>query len=141
MDADREPDAATWHSQETVESWDKLDDPAIASCLLLTERPVPRVFALNPFRLNRRLIIQQALFLISGDIRLPFVENLRQSYGRDDAMVRRHMRKIVLKPDRKERSHILRELRSMNIMTEVLFPDLSSFARSLVNRLAYADVY
>lgn len=123
------------------QQWDKLDDLAIASYLLLTERPVPLVFAVNPFRLNRRLIIQQALFLISGDIRLPFVENLRCSYGHDDASLRRHMHKIVLKPDRKERNHILRELRSMNIMTEVLFPDLSGFARSLVNRLAYADVY
>lgn len=141
MAADREQDAATWHSQETVESWDKLDDLAIASCLLLTERPVPLIFALNPFRLNRRLIIQQALFLISGDIRLPFVENLRCSYGHDDATIRRHMHRIVLKPDRPERNRILRELRSMNIMTEVLFPDLSGFARSLVNRLAYADVY
>jgi hypothetical protein len=121
--------------------WDKLDDLAIASYLLLAENPVPLVFALNPFRLNRRLIIQQALFLISGDIRLSFVENLRYSYGHHDGTIRQHMHKIILKPDRKERNRILRELRSMNIMTEVLFPDLSGFARSLINRLAYADVY
>ncbi len=123
------------------QQWDKLDDLAIASYLLLTERPVPLVFALNPFRLNRRLIIQQGLFLISGDIRLSFVENLRHSYGRDDRTIARHMHRIVLRPDKKERNRILRELRSMNIMTEVLFPDLSGFARSLVNRLAYAEVY
>ncbi len=123
------------------QQWDKLDDLAIASYLLLTERPVPLVFALNPFRLNRRLIIQQGLFLISGDIRLSFVENLRHSYGRDDRTLARHLHRIVLRPDKKERNRVLRELRSMNIMTEVLFPDLSGFARSLVNRLAYADVY
>jgi len=123
------------------QQWDKLDDLAIASYLLLTERPVPLVFVLNPFRLNRRLIIQQGLFLISGDIRLSFVENLRHSYGRDDRALARHMYKIVLRPDKKERNRILRELRSMNIMTEVLFPDLSGFARSLTQRLAYSDVY
>jgi hypothetical protein len=123
------------------QQWDKLDDLAIASYLLLTEKPVPLVFALNPFRLNRRLIIQQALFLISGDIRMPFVENLRHSYNHDDRAIRQNMHKLILRPDKKERNRILRELRSMNIMTEVLFPDLSGFARSLVNRLAYADVY
>jgi hypothetical protein len=123
------------------QQWDKLDDLAIASYLLLTEHPVPLVFALNPFRLNRRLIIQQALFLISGDIRRPFVENLRHSYHNDDLAIRQDMHKLVLRPDKKERNRILRELRSMNIMTEVLFPDLSGFARSLVNRLAYVDVY
>ncbi len=93
------------------QQWDKLDDLAIASCLLLAENPTPLVFALNPFRLNRRLIIQQTLFLISGDIRLPFVENLRYRYGHDDATIRRHMHRIILKPDRQERNRILREKR------------------------------
>lgn len=127
---DREPD------KDDVLEW-----LAIASYLLLAEKPAPLVFALNPFRLNRRLIIQQALFLISGDIRLPFVENLRCAYGHDDRTIRHHMHKIVLKPGKKERNRILRELRGMNVMTEVLFPDLSGFARSLVNRLAYVDLY
>jgi hypothetical protein len=121
--------------------WEKLDDLAIASYLLLTEDPAPLVFALNPFRLNRRLIIQQGLFLISGDIRLPFVENLRHSYARDDPAIRSHMHKLVLQPSKKERNRILRALRSMNIRTEVLFPDLSGFARSLIQRLAYTDIY
>jgi hypothetical protein len=123
------------------QQWDKLDDLVIASYLLLAEDPVPLVFALNPFRLHKRLIIQQALFLISGDIRLPFVENLRHSYDHDDRAIRADMHKLILRPDKKERNRILRELRSMNIITEVLFPDLSGFARSLVNRLAYVDVY
>jgi hypothetical protein len=120
--------------------WEKLDDLALVT-YLFTEEPLPLVFVVNPFRLNRRLIIQQALFVISGDIRRPFVENLRQSFDRDDAALRAHLHKIVLRPDKRQRNRILRELRSMNISTEVLFPDLSGFARSLAQRLAYADVF
>jgi hypothetical protein len=87
------------------------------------------------------MIIQQALFLISGDIRKPFVENLRHSYDNDEAAIRADLHKIVLKPGKKERNRILRELRAMNISTEVLFPDLAGFARSLTQQLAYVDIY
>jgi hypothetical protein len=121
--------------------WDKLGDLAIASYLLMAEDPPPLVHVVNPFRLNRRLTIQQALFLISGDIRRPFVENLRCSYDNDEASLRADLHKIVLRPDKKERNRILRELRSMNISTEVLFPDLAGFARSLTQQLAYVDIY
>ncbi len=121
--------------------WDKLGDLAIVSYLLLVEDPLPLVYVVNPFRLNRRLIIQQALFLISGDIRRPFVENLRHSYDGDEAAIRADLHKIVLKPGKKERNRILRELRAMNISTEVLFPDLAGFARSLTQQLAYVDIY
>lgn len=123
------------------QQWGKLADLAIASYLLLTEHPIPLVVAVNPFRLNRRLIIQQGLFLISGDVRRPFVENLRHSYRDDDAAIRARLCKIVLRPEKAERNRILRALRSMNISTEVLFPDLSGFARSLTQRLAYAETY
>jgi len=121
--------------------WDKLGDLAIASYLLLAEEPLPLVHVVNPFRLNRRLTIQQALFLISGDIRRPFVENLRHSYDHDEASLRADLHQIVLRPTRKERNRILRELRSMNIRTEVLFPDLSGFARALAQQPAYVDFY
>jgi hypothetical protein len=120
--------------------WEKLDDLALTT-YLLTEEPLPLVFVVNPFHLNRRLIIQQALFVISGDIRRPFVENLRQSFDRDDAALRARLHKIVLRPAKQQRNRILRELRSMNISTEVLFPDLSGFAQSLAQRLAYVDVF
>jgi hypothetical protein len=120
--------------------WEKLDDLALVT-YLLAEEPLPLVFVVNPFHLNRRLIVQQALFVISGDIRRPFVENLRQSFNRDDAALRAHLHKIVLRPDKRQRNRILRELRSMNISTEVLFPDLSGFAQSLTQRLAYVDVF
>jgi hypothetical protein len=123
------------------QQWGKLADLAIASYLLLTEHPIPLVVAVNPFRLNRRLIIQQGLFLISGDVRRPFVENLRHSYRDDDAAIRARLCKIVLRPEKAERNRILRALRSMNISTEVLFPDLSGFARSLTQRLAYAETF
>jgi len=121
--------------------WDKLGDLAIVSYLLLGDEPLPLAYVVNPFRLNRRLIIQQALFVISGDIRRPFVDNLRHSYAKDEAAMQTDLHKIVLRPTKKERNRILRELRAMNISTEVLFPDLSGFARSLIQQLAYVDIY
>ena len=121
--------------------WDKLGDLAIVSYLLLAEEPLPLVYVVNPFRLNRRLIIQQALFVMSGDIRRPFVDNLRHSYNNDETAMRTDLRKIVLRPGKRERNRILRELRAMNISTEVLFSDLAGFARSLTQQLAYADIY
>lgn len=121
--------------------WDKLSDLAVVSYLLLADNPLPLVHVVNPFRLNRRLIVQQALFLIAGDVCRSFVENLASSYDNDEAALRTDLHQIVLQPDRQERNRILRELRAMNISTEVLFPDLSGFARSLAQQLAYADVY
>jgi hypothetical protein len=121
--------------------WDKLGDLAIVSYLLLAQEPLPLVYVVNPFRLHRRLIIQQALFLISGDICRPFIDNLRHSYGHDEAALRTDLHQIVLQPSKKERNRILRELRAMNVSTEVLFPDLSGFAGSLVQQLAYVDIY
>jgi hypothetical protein len=121
--------------------WDKLGDLALVTHLLLAEDPLPLVYVVNPFRLNQRLIIQQALFLLSGDICRPFIENLGQSYDGDEAAIRADLHKIVLQPSRQERNRILRELRAMNISTEVLFPDLSGFARSLIQQLAYVDIY
>jgi hypothetical protein len=91
--------------------------------------------------LNRRLIIQQALFVTSSDIRRPFVENLCHSYNNDEAVRRTDLHKTVVRPSKKERNQILRELRTMNIGTEVLFPDLAGFAHSLIQQLAYVDIY
>jgi hypothetical protein len=120
--------------------WDKLGDLAIVTHLL-ADNPLPLVYVVNPFRLNRRLIIQQALFVISGDIRQPFIDNLRRSYDNDEAALRTDLHKIVLRPSKKERNRILRALRAMNISTEVLFPDLAGFARSLIQQLAYVDIF
>jgi hypothetical protein len=114
---------------------DKLDDLAITSCLI--KHPVPLVYAVNPFRMNMRLTIQQGLFLVLGDIRKSFTENLRASLHGGDKVLKKNLHRLALEPTKKERNKILFNLRDMNISNEVLFPGLDGFASTLFERLAY----
>lgn len=162
MSADGGRQEPTWYTADVARTWEDIEgwhkrysclpagpdcywifrgDLAIVSYLLLAEEPIPLVYLVNPFRLDRRLIVQQALFLVSGDIRRPFVENLRHAYGHDEAAIRTDPHQSLLKPDKHNRNRILWELRSMNISTEVLFSDLSGFARSLTQQRASVDIY
>ena len=109
---------------------DKLKDLAI-TCYLI-ENPFPLVYAVNPFRLNKRLTIQHGLFLLTGDIREPFKENLKSSFKNKN-----DIHKITIECDKKERNEILRHLRNVNINNEVLFPGLDGFAKSTGEFLAY----
>lgn len=111
---------------------DKLKDLAI-TCYLI-ENPFPLVYAVNPFRLNKRLTIQHGLFLLTGDIREPFKENLNSSFKNKN-----DIHKITIECDKKERNEILRHLRNMNINNEVLFPGLDGFAKSTGEFLAYPE--
>jgi hypothetical protein len=86
--------------------------------------------------LNERLINQQGIFLVQGDIEKSFDENLRESV-RDSKKLFRMA--FVVEPE--ERKAILKELYKMNITNATLFPDLQGFAESLVTQLAYPDKF
>lgn len=111
---------------------DKLDDLAI-TCYLM-ENPFPLVYAVNPFRLNKRLTIQHGLFLLTGDVREPFKENLKSCFKNNN-----DIHKITIECDKKKRNEILRHLKNMNINNEVLFPGLDGFAKSTGELLAYPE--
>jgi hypothetical protein len=113
---------------------DKITDLAIVTCLM--QHPLPIVYAVNPFRLNRRLTVQQGLFLLVGDITRPFLENLIAAYGGVQRLTE-SLYRIELRPCTKERNEILKRLKDMNITNESLFPDLDGFAQSLMQSLAY----
>jgi hypothetical protein len=113
---------------------DKLIDLAIV-CYLI-ENPFPIVYAVNPFRLNQRLTIQQALFLICGDIEKSFRRNLKETI-KPKGELKKALHKIILPTDNKERKEILRELNNMNISNAVLLPGLDGFTKSLEESLAY----
>ena len=113
---------------------DKLIDLAIA-CYFM-EHPFPCVYPVNPFRLNKRLSVQQGLFLMTGDITKSFAENLTATLGGVEE-TKHYLRRVKITPDRVRRNEILKKLKDMNISNEALFPGLDGFARSVGEGLAY----
>jgi len=116
---------------------DKLIDLAVAAYLI--DHPFPCVYPVNPFRLNRRLSVQQGLFLMVGDIRQSFSRNLTVTFG-GSRETQAHLWRLEITPSVEERKEILRRLRDMNISNEALFPGLDGFARSVGEGLAYPRV-
>jgi hypothetical protein len=97
--------------------------------------PIPGVFRLNPWKMNRRLIVQQSLFLVPGDITLPFMENLEAMGSLDDFLV-----EIPLSTDKAFLREVTRELLAMNMMSSTLFPGLDGFARNLTTLIPFPEL-
>jgi len=87
---------------------------------------VPSAYPLNPFRLNDRLRIQKGLFVIPGDIRISFMDNLAALPGYKSPA---NVIKIVI--PRAMRREALEQLFSMNVSRTSLFPGLDGYASSL----------
>lgn len=84
----------------------------------------PCVAPVKPLRLNDRLTAQQGLFLCPRNLTMTFDKNLRATGD-----TRQNIFKLVLAP--KMRVDAMKDLRSMNITSATLFPDLDGFAGSL----------
>ncbi len=118
---------------------DKLEDLAIA-CYLVEKRE-SMIYAINPFKLNKRLTVQQGLFLITGDIANSFEANLKEYFDKVKMSLKDNIHRIEINPTTDERKNIMRNLRNMNITNETLFPDLGGFAKSVGECLAYPEVF
>lgn len=96
------------------------------------------VHTMIPFYLNRRLAIQQGIFLCPGNIRVSWYENLQAMLaGLNTQESQRLFYRIVVSwSSSNERNQIIRQLFGMNITQATLFPDLDGFAMSLRTRLA-----
>ncbi|MBT8397081.1 MAG: FRG domain-containing protein [Gemmatimonadetes bacterium] len=93
---------------------------------------VPLIFPLNPWRMNRRLILQQSIFLVPGDITRSFMDNLRAVDDPDNLLV-----EIPLSNDRRFLEEATRELLSMNMSSATLFPGLDGFAENLTSLIPF----
>jgi len=93
------------------------------------EPPVAFVSAINPYRLNQRLTVQQGTFLAQGDLATSFEENLAAVIGNEpsDAV----LVKLIIDDDREFRRSIQQRLHRMGINNAALFPGLDGFAHSL----------
>lgn len=119
-----------------------------AECL--NGRPdAPGAVIVKPWRLNRRMICQQGVFLFPTDITQTFEKNLCCALGRpeaslptkedvgghqglDEAISQRPDEVCLIKMKFRRHLHteIMRDLRTMNITSATLFPGLDGFARS-----------
>lgn len=91
---------------------------------------MPSIYPVNAFCLNKRLIIQQGVFLVPGDIKKSFIENL-QIITDNDKNQKEHLYLILLHNRNDFLKDAIRELNRMNMNSAILFPGLDGFARHL----------
>jgi len=97
----------------------------------LQNNPKLLIHPVNPFRLNERLSIQQGLFMVPGDTRKGFEDNLKAHTDYEE-----NHKQIKISSSLTVRRNFLRELNRMNINRVTLFPDIQGFAESLKTFLA-----
>jgi hypothetical protein len=107
---------------------------------ILWAKPAKRgVVALNPRRLNPRLVVQQGVFLCPLDVSAPFIDNLGALLTRSGG--RGRIKRYVISEDADTRRGLLRRLQRMNMNRATLFPGLDGFATSLRTYLANAHLF
>lgn len=109
-----------------VRRFSEQSEAMIARELFFSDRPASLACPLNPFRLNDRLRTQKGVFLAAGDVRKPFMANLRALPGHTSP---RNIRLIVI--PKRIRQEVIAELHRMNITRRTLFPGLDGYAQAL----------
>jgi hypothetical protein len=105
---------------------------ATVSAIIDHQPRYPLVFPLNPWRMNRRLILQQSIFLVPGDITRSFMDNLRAVGEPESLLV-----EIQLSSKRAFLQEATRELLAMNMSSATLFPGLDGFAQILTSIIPF----
>jgi hypothetical protein len=96
------------------------------------------IWPLNAYRLNERVVAQQALFVVPLDVTKSFMENLRIC-AEDQKTTSRRLIKFVI-PCRKEIiSGCIKYLYDRNLTSATLFPGIDGYARSLSNLVLLPD--
>lgn len=117
--------------RSTVEAWKKDKDITKSETfnkLFIRPDPISLVAAVNPYRLNERLVIQQGVFLVPGDASKSFEDNLSKIV---DSKTSRNFIKLQISLTPASRRDILTRLVRMNVSNATLFPGLDGFTRSL----------
>jgi hypothetical protein len=95
---------------------------------LLNRKPARQVvYPINPWRLTRRLILQQGVFICTGDLSQTFEDNLAAMM--EPRQSKRFLTRHII--SHKQREDFLVKLHRMNINRAILFPDVDGLARSL----------
>ena len=96
------------------------------------------VYAINPERLNQRLILQQGLFLCPGDIKASFEANFSSMQSKERST--EHLIKFRIAKGVELRRTLIKNLASMNMSRATLFPGIDGFAQSLRTQCATPEV-
>ncbi len=109
--------------------------PDIFAAAFFQSPNIPCALAVEPYRMNERLNVQQGCFLCPGDVRRSFQENLLDS---DQLVgVQGYIRKLVI--PQKIQNEALYDLQLMNINRASLFPGFDGFAQSLKDQIWSAN--
>jgi hypothetical protein len=92
----------------------------------------------NPFRLNKRLVLQQGIFLVPADVTRSFMDNPHVLCSSKNP--RDHFVKLVLDGDLSFIKEAISQLHRMNINRATLFRGLDGFATSLGNSVVIPEV-
>jgi hypothetical protein len=117
---------STWQADMGRSEADNIYDGITAYLLHVMECPTRSIWAINPFRLNERLSVQQGVFLCPGDLTASFEDNLSAGNPSPENLVC-----FELSTEPRARGEMLSALHRMNINNASLFPGLDGFARSL----------
>ncbi|MBP6940504.1 MAG: FRG domain-containing protein [Syntrophorhabdaceae bacterium] len=96
----------------------------------------PFVLEVNPYHLNKRLSIQQGIFLMQTNISKNFEENLKNTIG-NLKNKENIMKFVITNTSKKNVLKILESLYRMNINHTSLFPGFDGFAQSLQTRIKF----
>nr|AFB69903.1 hypothetical protein [uncultured bacterium] len=80
----------------------------------------------SPFHLDERLTLQRGVSICPGDVRKPFMDNLRKCDGWGDPQ---NVRRLQIRQWPRQES--LSRLHRLGVSRDVLFPGLDGFSRSL----------
>lgn len=116
----------SWQSDMGRSDADDTQDGINGFLLQVMENPEPCIWAVNAFRLNERLSVQQGLFLCPGDVTISFERNLEAGSPSPANSVC-----FEFSTEPQARAEMLTALHRMNINNASLFPGLDGFARSL----------
>jgi hypothetical protein len=94
--------------------------------------------AYEPEKKNVRLARQQGLFLVSSKIDVT-MDKVIEGYGINDGLAEGNIvaNKLILKKEAKV--EFLKQLQLMNVTSEILFPDMEGFCKSLKFKLLNSD--
>jgi hypothetical protein len=105
---------------------------------ILKNQVKPGIWPLNAYRLNERVIAQQALFVVPLDVTKTFMENLGDC-SKGQQKPSQHIIKLVIPCKKEIVSEAINYLYGHNMTSATFFPGVEGFARSIGNMVLQPD--
>jgi len=96
------------------------------------------IWPLNAYRLNERVVAQQALFVVPLDVTKTFMDNL-QDCSKDQRNTSERMIKFIIPCNKSILQETIKYLYDHNMTSATFFPGINGFARSIANMVLLPD--